>query len=137
MKQISHLDLENRKKIYTVFPRIVSAETILFWKLKCGNYSSNETIQGRKLLICCFFVSLHYLNSSRTYFRFCSFHNSFQLVKLTPTLSYRISANSFRGNYSFLEVGVPQSFKGGNYCFILLFVYIHTSDEPEPSWLEP
>ena len=35
----------------TVFPRIVSAETILFWKLKCGNYSREETIQGRKLLI--------------------------------------------------------------------------------------
>ena len=35
----------------TVFPRIVSAETILFWKLECGNYSREETIQGRKLLI--------------------------------------------------------------------------------------
>ena len=33
----------------TVFPRIVSAETILFWKLKCGKYSREETIQGRKL----------------------------------------------------------------------------------------
>ena len=47
----------------TVFPRIDSAETILFWKLKCGNYSKGETIQGRKLLISCFFISLHYLNS--------------------------------------------------------------------------
>ena len=28
---------------------------------------------------------------------------------------YRISANSFRGNYSFLEVEVRQLFKGGNY----------------------
>jgi hypothetical protein len=28
---------------------------------------------------------------------------------------YRISANGFRGNYSFLEVGVRQVFKGGNY----------------------
>ena len=28
---------------------------------------------------------------------------------------YRISANSFRGNYSFLEAGVRQVFKGGNY----------------------
>ena len=36
--------------LYTVFPRIVSAETILFWKLECGNYSREETIQGRKLL---------------------------------------------------------------------------------------
>ena len=56
----------------TVFPRIVSAETILFWKLQCGkysrvetidfllfrsgNYSREESIQGRKLLICCFFL---------------------------------------------------------------------------------
>ena len=28
---------------------------------------------------------------------------------------YRISANSFRGNYSFLEAGVRKVFKGGNY----------------------
>ena len=28
---------------------------------------------------------------------------------------YRISANSFRGNYTFLKVGVQQVFKGGNY----------------------
>ena len=35
---------------FTVFPRIFSAETILFWKLKCGNYSREETIQRRKLL---------------------------------------------------------------------------------------
>ena len=34
----------------TVFPRIVSAETILFWKLDCDHYSREETIQGRKLL---------------------------------------------------------------------------------------
>ena len=47
------LDLFN---INTVFPRIVSAETILFLKFKCGNYSREETIQGRKLLICCFFL---------------------------------------------------------------------------------
>ena len=38
------------KYVLTVFPRIVSAETILFWKLECGNYSREETIQGRKLL---------------------------------------------------------------------------------------
>ena len=40
----------------TVFPRIVSAETILFWvwpywlwPLLTGNYSRVETIQGQKL----------------------------------------------------------------------------------------
>ena len=85
----------------TVFPRIVSAETILFGKLQCGNYSKEETIQGRKVLICCFFVSIYDLNTCRTpnskneyfprnlfanystcctYFRFCSFNNSFQLA---------------------------------------------------------
>ena len=42
---------------------------------------------------------------------------------------YRISANSFRGNYSFLKVGVRQLFKGGNYSReetinLLLFVSI-------------
>ena len=37
---------------------------------------------------------------------------------------YHISANSFCGNYSFLEVGVRQVFKGGNYCF-LVFVNFH------------
>ena len=46
----------------TVFPRIVSAEIILFRRLKCGNYSREETIN------LFFFVSLHY-------FQFCSFHN--------------------------------------------------------------
>ena len=30
--------------MYTVFPRIVSTETILFWKLECGKYSREETI---------------------------------------------------------------------------------------------
>ena len=35
----------------TVFPHIVAAATILFWNLRCGNYSREETIQGRKLLI--------------------------------------------------------------------------------------
>ena len=40
---------------YTVFPQIVSAETILFWKLLSGKYSREETIvweeciPGRKL----------------------------------------------------------------------------------------
>ena len=39
---------------------------------------------------------------------------------------HRISANSFRGNYSFLEVRVRQVFKGGNYCvFFFYFLYIH------------
>ena len=52
----------------TVFPRIVSAETILFRKLECGNYSREETIQGRKLLFSYFFEAetiLGNLNSCR------------------------------------------------------------------------
>ena len=39
----------------TVFPHIVAAATILFWELECGNYSREETIQRRKLLISFFF----------------------------------------------------------------------------------
>ena len=35
--------------VNTVFPQIVSAETILFWKLERGKYSREESIQGRKL----------------------------------------------------------------------------------------
>ena len=41
----------------------------------------------------------------------------------TVAFRYRISANSFRGNYSFLEVRLRPLFKGGNYSFILVFVY--------------
>ena len=37
------------------------------------------------------------------------------IVKVATNCKYRISANSFRGNYSFLETGVRQVFKGGNY----------------------
>ena len=36
--------LSVRGMLATVFPRIVSAETILFWKLECGKYSREETI---------------------------------------------------------------------------------------------
>ena len=38
---------------------------------------------------------------------------------------YRISANSFRGNYSFLEVEVRQLFKGGNYSKEETIVFLH------------
>ena len=38
-----------------------------------------------------------------------------ELTEVKMKKKYRISANSFRGNYSFLEVGVRQLFKGGNY----------------------
>ena len=37
---------------------------------------------------------------------------------------YRISSYNCRGNYSFLEVGVRQVFKGGNYCFLTFWKYI-------------
>ena len=59
--------MKELRETYTVFLRIVSAETILFWKLDCGKYSREETIQGRKLLIYCFFLSIHNLNTCRTY----------------------------------------------------------------------
>ena len=35
----------------TVFPHIIAAATILFWNLRCGNYSREETIQRRKLFL--------------------------------------------------------------------------------------
>jgi hypothetical protein len=35
---------------YTIFPHIIAAATILFWKFGCGKYSKEETIQRRKLL---------------------------------------------------------------------------------------
>jgi hypothetical protein len=35
---------------YPVFPRIVVATTILFWRVGCDNYSRETTIQRRKLL---------------------------------------------------------------------------------------
>ena len=53
----NHLSVFQTKKkswlccIITVFPHIVAAATILFWNLRCGNYSREETIQRRKLLI--------------------------------------------------------------------------------------
>ena len=45
-----HIVIHTCIMICTVFPQIVSAETILFWKLECSKYSWEETIQGRKLL---------------------------------------------------------------------------------------
>ena len=49
-KTLCYLNSDNKFTIQdTVFPQIVSAETILFWKLECGNYSREETIQGGKL----------------------------------------------------------------------------------------
>ena len=58
------LGLANPLFINTVFQQIVSAETILFWKLECGNYSKEETIQGRKLLIYYFLVCIHSIDLS-------------------------------------------------------------------------
>ena len=53
------------KSSHTVFPRIVSAETILFLNLWCDNYSREESIQRRKLLFSYFFVGIHNLNCCR------------------------------------------------------------------------
>ena len=50
--------------------------------------------------------------------------SSFMIIVFLNS-AYRISVNSFRGNYSFLEVGVRQLFKGGNYKFLnILHAYI-------------
>ena len=56
MAPIMCIFVENWENLNTVFPRIVSAETILFWMLECGKYSREETIQGRKVL---FFLLFH------------------------------------------------------------------------------
>ena len=50
------------QKVNTVFPRIVSVETILFWKLRCDKYSREETIQRRKLFIFHFFIIVRILD---------------------------------------------------------------------------
>ena len=49
-KLLPYSPIQANVSLRTVFPRIVSAETILFWKLKCRKYSREESIQGRKLL---------------------------------------------------------------------------------------
>ena len=45
-------------------------------------------------------------------------------VKINGFL-YRISANSFRGNYSFLKVLVRKVFKGGKYSREETIVFFH------------
>ena len=83
---------------YTVFPRIVSAETILFWKLKCGNYSREETIN-----LSIFYKPLLFEQQSH---RFCSFHNSFQsVIKQTAT-----DWNTIHNSYEVLTYLVLTSF---------------------------
>ena len=54
--------------------------------------------------------------------------SSFMIIVFLNS-AYRISVNSFRGNYSFLEVGVRQLFKGGNYKFLNIlhaYILLHT-----------
>ena len=61
----------HRNFITTVFPRIVSAETILFLKLDCDHYSREETIQGRKAFFYSNFCIQFYfspLNNSLKYY---------------------------------------------------------------------
>ena len=54
---------------------------------------------------------------------------------------YRISANSFRGNYSFLEVEVRKLFKGGNYSreetinFFLFFANLYLNNSRTYFWV--
>ena len=69
-----------------VFPRIVSAETILFWKLDCDHYSREEIIQGRKLFFYFTFCIQFYfpsLNNGRKYYYkvhiFCGLFRIYEL----------------------------------------------------------
>ena len=64
----SHEKFDFQIQLYTVFPRIVSAETILFWKLDCDHYSREETIQGRKLIFYSTFCTFSPLNNGRKYY---------------------------------------------------------------------
>ena len=45
------MTLSDISGMYTVFPRIVSAETILFWNLKCDHYSSRECVRNLDLRV--------------------------------------------------------------------------------------
>ena len=70
---------------------------------------------------------IQWWNSTMGWNIFCKKRDSYLYVPLDPlpplspfllSKVYHISANSFRRNNSFLEVGVWQLFKGGNYCFL-------------------
>ena len=62
-----------RKNGHTVFPHIVASATILFWKLECGNYSREETIQRRKLL---FYDNFRHIDISQKGFQSTSVYIS-------------------------------------------------------------
>ena len=55
------------------------------------------------------------VNTKSNFKRYHKFGNSRIIVSRAKFPTYRISANSFRGNYSFLKLGVRKVFKGGNY----------------------
>ena len=62
---------------------------------------------------------LHFYSNESAFYilegSLCIANSALYFLAYRQVLSYRISANSFRGNYSFWEVGVRQLFKGGNY----------------------
>ena len=59
---------EISKYWHTVFPHIVAAATILFWKFECGNYSREETIQRRKVIFDILTQLRNYINQHQLMF---------------------------------------------------------------------
>ena len=54
--------------LFAVFPHIVAAATILFWKFECGNYSREETIQRRKVIFDILTQLRNYINQHQLMF---------------------------------------------------------------------
>ena len=82
------------KALSTVFPQIVSAETILFRKLECGNYSRAETIRGNTVYVL-------YVCTGDDFVAQCNELNTF-LKWLTYTSLY-ISYTHYHGYESFAK----------------------------------
>ena len=89
--------------IDTVFPQIVSAETILFLELECAKYSyflEAETIQGRKVSIDLYLTKMSiftYLINQQP------FSSLFGKTNQWFDMLAKFSSYSFRGNSSRVE----------------------------------
>ena len=85
------------------------------------------------------------LTTFKYFLVFISFSFLFWSRSYTYTIgtNYRISSYSCRGNYSFLEVGVRQLFKGGNYSkeetidlFSFLSVFLLSLEWANTLWFQ-
>ena len=89
------------------WPKLWCQDWSYFWYTSCWWYLF-------KCWILNFEPWIEIINKNDIINNFCT---TYFLLTMTSfdICRYRISANSFRGNYSFLEVWVRQVFKGGNY----------------------